>query len=76
MGSKVFSDRNPDGSSLGQSTTDLIALYGGTPVSQRASSNQVTTAVVTSASYGTLQVAQMQEVMNVLIGIGAMKGSA
>lgn len=76
MAIQIISDGSGDGVGLGQSASDLINLYGGTPASQRASSTQVTSAVVTSASYGTLQVAQMQEVMNVLIGIGAMKGSA
>ena len=76
MAIQIISDGSGDGVGLGQSTSDLINLYGGTPVSQRASSHQVTTAVVTSASYGTLQVAQMQEVMNTLAAIGAWKGSA
>ena len=37
---KQLSDKNPDGTSLGQSTADLVSLYGVTPVSQRASSIQ------------------------------------
>ena len=41
------------------------------PVVQRATATtHTTTNVVTSASYGTLQVAQMQEVMNTLAGCG------
>lgn len=48
-----------------------VGLYGATPVVQRATaSTHTTTNVVTSASYGTLQVAQMQEVMNTLAAIG------
>jgi len=73
---KYLSDKNTDGTALGQSTSDLIALYGGTPASQRASSVQASTNVVTSASFGTLQVAQVQEVYNTLAAIGAWKGSA
>lgn len=62
---------SPDGALIGNTTTDKIGFYGITPVVQRATaSTHTTTAVVTSASYGTLQVAQMQEVMNTLAGLG------
>lgn len=73
---KVLSDGNPDGVALGQSASDLIALYGGTPASQRASSNQVTTNIAVSASFGASQLAVIQEIMNTLTAIGAWKGSA
>jgi hypothetical protein len=33
---KHLSDKNPDGTALGQSATDLISFYGATPVAQRA----------------------------------------
>jgi len=60
-----------DGAQIGSSATEKIGFYGATPVVQRATaSTHTTTAVVTSASYGTLQVAQMQEVMNTLAGLG------
>lgn len=73
---KFLSDRNTDGTSVGQAATDLINLYGGTPASQRASSNQASSVMVTSASVGTLQVAIIQEIMNTLTAIGAWKGAA
>lgn len=73
---KQLSDGNPDGTSLGQSASDLISLYGGTPASQRASSNQVTTNIAVSASFGASQLAVVQEIMNTLTAIGAWKGSA
>jgi len=61
----------PDGSLIGGATTDKVGFYGTTPVVQRATATtHTTTNVVTSASYGTLQVAQMQEVMNTLAGLG------
>lgn len=61
----------PAGAQIGAAATDKIGFYGATPVVQRATaSTHTTTAVVTSASYGTLQVAQMQEVMNTLAGLG------
>lgn len=62
---------SPAGAQIGSSATEKIGFYGATPVVQRATaSTHTTTAVVTSASYGTLQVAQMQEVMNTLAGLG------
>jgi hypothetical protein len=73
---KVLSDGNPDGVSVGQSASDLIALYGGTPASQRASSIQVASALASSADFGATQLAVVQEIMNTLTAIGAWKGSA
>lgn len=56
---------------LSTTAASTVGLYGATPVVQRATStSHTTTNVVTSASYGTLQVAQMQEVMNTLIALG------
>ncbi len=56
---------------VGGSAATTVGFYGATPVVQRATASTHTTSlVVTSASYGTLQVAQMQEVMNTLAGLG------
>lgn len=56
---------------VGRAASDLVGFYGATPVVQRATATtHTTTNVVTSASYGTLQVAQMQEVMNTLAALG------
>ena len=66
-----LSDGRPAGTVLGNAASDKIGFYGTTPVVQRATATtHTTTNVVTSASYGTLQVAQMQEVMNTLIALG------
>lgn len=63
-------DGRPDGTVVGQSG-EKLGFYGTTPVVQRATATtHTTTNVVTSASYGTLQVAQMQEVMNTLAALG------
>jgi len=60
-----------DGAQMGAAASDKIGFYGATPVVQRATATTHTsTNVVTSASYGTLQVAQMQEVVNTLVAIG------
>jgi uncharacterized membrane protein len=61
---------------LGDAVSDTIGFYGVTKVTQRAGSNQASSNVVTSASFGTLQVAQLQEVYNTLAGLGAWKGAA
>lgn len=62
---------SPAGAQVGSSATEKIGFYGATPVVQRATATtHTTTNVVTSASYGTLQVAQMQEVMNTLAALG------
>ena len=61
----------PDGMQMGRAAADKVGFYGTTPVVQRATATtHTTTNVVTSASYGTLQVAQMQEVMHTLAGLG------
>jgi len=62
--------------SLGTSASSLVGAYGATPVVQRASSNQVASNMVTSASFGASQVAIIQEIMNTLTGLGLWKGAA
>lgn len=74
---KQLSDGGPDGTCLGQSASDPIGFYGlAVPVVQRAAAAQATTAVAVSSSFGATQLAALQEVMNVLIATGLMKGSA
>ena len=71
MAAESITSNQPDGAVIGSGASDKVAFYGATPVVQRATATtHTTTNVVTSASYGTLQVAQMQEVMNTLIAIG------
>jgi hypothetical protein len=68
---EYIGDGRPDGTIIGQDATEKIGFYGATPVVQRATgTTHTTTNVVTSASFGTLQVAQVQEIMNTLIAIG------
>jgi hypothetical protein len=72
-----LSDKNPDGTSLGQTTADKISLYGVTPIVQRASAVQATSLVsVTSASFATAYAAALLEIMNTLEAVGIWKGSA
>lgn len=59
------------GCQIGKSATEKVGFYGATPVVQRATATtHTTTNVVTSASFGTLQVAQIQEIQNTLIALG------
>lgn len=50
MAARQLSDGGPDGTSLGQSTSDLISFYGVTPVAQKAAAAQ---AAIVDASGGT-----------------------
>lgn len=62
---------SPAGAQIGSSASEKVGFYGATPVVQRATATtHTTTNVVTSASFGTLQVAQIQEIQNTLIAIG------
>lgn len=73
-----LSDGNPDGTTLGQSATDKIALYGATPVVQRGAAVQATS-LLSASSYVTIgsnTAAIFLEIANTLIGLGAWKGAA
>jgi hypothetical protein len=63
-----------DGSQWGGAATDKIGVYGKVPVVQRTfvSSLHNTSAMVTSAGslFQATHVAQIQEIMNTLIGLG------
>jgi hypothetical protein len=83
---KQLSDNNTDGTSLGQSTTDKVSLYGVTPIVQRSGAAQA--AVGTTASTSTSPVgfstttqadaivALVNELRAALVALGAIKGSA
>lgn len=77
-GAKTFSSAAvfQSGVRLGSAAAQIVGFYNATGASQRAGSNQASSNVVTSASYGTLQVAMLQEVMNTLTGLGVWKGAA
>jgi hypothetical protein len=79
-----LSDGNPSGQTLGQATSDLVAFYGTTPVSQRASSDMATWATVaSSASFASGQAAALNgvvlavnEIRATLVALGLHKGAA
>jgi hypothetical protein len=75
---KVLSDGNTDGTTVGQDTSDKIALYGGTPVAQR-SSTVLATSLLSASSYvtvGSNTAAILTEISNVLTGLGACRTTA
>jgi hypothetical protein len=67
-----------DGTNLGRSVTDKVALYGVTPVVQRASSNQATSflSLSTNVTVPANLTAIVLEIANTLIGLGVWKGAA
>lgn len=78
MAVRQLSDGSPDGHSFGQSATDLISLYGQTPVVQR-SSTVLATSLLSASSY--VSVASntaliLTQISNVLTGIGACRTTA
>jgi hypothetical protein len=60
----------------GNAAADLIGFYDGTGITQRASSNQASTNVATSASFGATQLAAVQEIMATLTALKLWKGAA
>lgn len=75
MAKKILSDGGPDGVVVGQSATDLIHLYGGTPVAQRTST-VLATSLLSASSYVTVGAntsAILLELSNALIALGAYK---
>ena len=72
---KHVSDATPDGTSLGQSASDKISLYGVTPIAQRTST-VLATSLLSASSYvtvGSNTAAILLEMSNALIALGAFK---
>lgn len=82
---KQISDGNPSGTSLGQSVSDLVSLYGVTPVAQRGGASQAavgTTAATATTPYGFTTSTQANAVVTLvnelraaLVALGAIAGS-
>ena len=73
---RQLSDDNTQGTSLGQSATDLISLYGVTPVAQRSASIQAASVVSVSSNItiAASLTAWILEVTNTLTGLGIWAG--
>ena len=75
MAADQLSKANPDGTKLGQSSTDLVGLYGVTPVAQRTST-VLATSLLSASSYVSVAsntAAILLELTNALIALGAYK---
>lgn len=64
MAVKELSDKGPDGTRLGQSTSDLIAFHGSTPIAQATIASIATAATVATA------VASIQAIIAALVNKG------
>lgn len=69
---------SPDGSQWGGATSDKVAFYGTTPITQRAGAAQNTTALSTASSTAidTATKAAIIEIMDTLRVVGLWKGAA
>ena len=78
MAVKQLSDGGPDGTKLGQSTTDKLGVYGTTPIAQRSGGAQATSLVGTASSTDvtTDLKAAIIEIMDTLAAVGWWAGSA
>lgn len=75
MAAQQLSQASPDGTTLGQSATDKIALYGLTPVAQRTST-VLATSLLSASSYVSVAsntAAILLELTTGLIALGAYK---
>ncbi len=69
---------SPDGCQIGGATSDKVAFFGTTPITQRAAAAQATSTVGTASSTdvdSNLKAAVI-EIMNTLKNVGLWKGSA
>ncbi len=78
MAVQVLSDGNGAGVQLGQTTADLVSMYGATPVSQRAGAVQASS-LMSAGSYVSVTsnlAAILAEIGATLTAIGVWKGAA
>lgn len=83
---KQLSDRNTNGTILGQDTSDLIGFYGKTAVVQPSGAEQAavsTTAATTTTPWGFTTSTQANAIVSLvnqiradLVSLGLLKGSA
>lgn len=76
--SKQLSDGGSGGTGMGQSTADLISLYGLTPVSQRGNAVQALS-LMSAGSYVSVTsnlAAILAEISTTLTALGVWKGSS
>lgn len=74
MALKELSDKGPDGTRLGQSTTDKIAFFGTTPVVKATTVGTVTVSAPVlgaTAAYGFATTAQFNDVVRAVAALQA-----
>jgi hypothetical protein len=78
MAVQELGDGGGDGTRLGRAAASIIAMYGATPVSQRASAFQAASVLSVSSdvTIAASLTAWILEVTNTLVGLGIWKGSA
>ena len=78
MAVQVLHDGNAEGVEIVQSTSDLISMYGATPVSQRANSIQAASVVSVSSNItiAASLTAWIVEATATLTALGLWKGAA
>ena len=87
MGVTYVSDKNPDGTSIGQDAADLISFYGATPVDQPADADQgvmsasltmIATDAALSLAVSALNATNVLvlQLRSDLVDLGLIKGSA
>lgn len=67
---------NDEGTVLGQSTSQKIAFYGTTAITQRAGAAQATSLLASSTDFTATHLAALVEVMDTLKTLGLWKGAA
>jgi len=75
MTARQLSDGNDDGQVLGQSSTDKVAFYGGTPVVKQTVTNTITLTqpvLGATAAYGFATTDQFNGVMAAVAALRAM----
>lgn len=85
MAVQVIGDSAPDGVTLGRSSTELVSMYGETPVAQASGAGQAaagTTAATSTTPYGLATSTQADALINLvdemrtcLVNLGAMAGA-
>lgn len=85
MSVRYITNKNVDGTSYGQGTTEKISFFGVTPIAQPSGAGQAAlgTTAATSPGYGFTTATQangivtlVNEIRSVLVNLGLMKGSA
>lgn len=76
MATTQIHDGNDDGILVGASTSQKLAFYGTTAITQRAGAAQATSLLASSTDFTATHLAALVEVMDTLKALGLWKGAA